>query len=66
MWKWLMSNLKVEVLRRRNKVKYIFVKYEDFVKDPEMALKKVLNIIDLQYEEGMLDFRRLEKDCGKN
>jgi len=57
MWKWFASNIKAEILRRRNNSKYIFVRYKDLVINPERVIKKILHQVDLEYESKMLHFR---------
>ncbi len=57
MWKWFASNIKTEIVKRRNNFKYIFVRYEDLTRKPEQVIKKILTEIDLEYEPEMLDFR---------
>ena len=57
MWKWFASSLKIEILKRRDKFDYIFVRYEDLAREPEETIQKILSGIGLEYEEGMLQFR---------
>ncbi len=57
MKKWMMSNLKTELVKNRNKnIQNIFVLYEDFVKNPERVLKYILDQFDLSFEDKMLNF----------
>jgi hypothetical protein len=57
MRKWMMANLKTELVKSRNRnIKNIFVLYEDFVKNPEKVLKYILNQLDLSFENKMLSF----------
>ncbi len=57
MKKWMISNLKIELVKKRNKnVRNIFILYEDFVKNPERVLKYILNQVDLSFEDKMLNF----------
>jgi len=57
MKKWMISNLKIELVKKRNKnIRNIFISYEDFVKNPERVLKYILNQFDLSFENKMLNF----------
>lgn len=58
LWKWVVSNLKVEALRRRTRIPYVFVGYSQFSKDPEKEIKKILNQVDLVFEKEMINFRQ--------
>lgn len=57
MWKWFVSNIKTEIVKRRNNFKYVFVRYEDLVKKPEQVIKRILTETGLEYEPEMLNFR---------
>lgn len=58
MKKWLVTNLKIEIIKRRNKnVRNIFILYEDFVNNPESVLKYILNQVGLFFEDKMLSFK---------
>ncbi len=59
-WKWAAENLKIEILKRRNQVKYIYVNYSDLCHDPEKILKQILDVLELKFEPQMLDFRKTE------
>lgn len=59
-WKWAAENLKIEIFKRRNQVKYIYVNYSDLCRDPERILKRILNVLELKFEPQMLDFRKVE------
>ncbi len=50
-------SFKVEFIKRRNKVNYVFVRYEDFVRDPRKALVKILSRVNFDFEKQMLKFR---------
>lgn len=54
---WLSRNLYIETLRRRNRVNYIFFRYEDFVKNPEDILSHILKKLKLSFEAQMMNFR---------
>ncbi len=61
MWRWLGKNLKIELMKKRNKnIKTIFVRYEDLVKNPEKELKRILEETKLSFEPQMLNFREYE------
>lgn len=60
MYLWLITNLKIEIIKRRNKVKYIFIRYEDFVKNPELILDSILKKAGLCFEPEMMNFRNKE------
>jgi len=57
-WKWAAENLKIEVLKRRNQAKYIYINYSDLCRNPEKVLKRILNVLELKFEPQMLDFRK--------
>jgi len=58
MKRWAMNNIKVEIVKLRNRrVKNIFVYYDDFVKEPEKIIKYVLRELGLAFEPAMLNFR---------
>ena len=54
---WLMRNLKIEIIKRRNNVKYIFIRYEDFAKNPEQIVKFILKRMGLAFEPEMMEIR---------
>jgi len=58
MLRWTLKNLKIEILKRRYPRKFIFLRYEDFCKNPEQAIEKVLKRIGFTFEPKMLEFRR--------
>jgi len=54
---WLLTNLKAEIIKRRNKnVKTIFLRYEDLADKPEKELERILKILGLSFEKQMLNF----------
>jgi hypothetical protein len=59
---WAFSNLKAELLRRRFKRlaqgrgKFIYVRFEDLVNEPEKTLRFLCDEIGVVYESGMLRF----------
>ena len=55
--KWFLSNIKIEILKRRFKGKKMFVRYEDLIKDPSVIIKQILNMAELESETGILQFR---------
>jgi len=57
MWRWFSSNIKTEIIKRRNNFDYIFIRYEDLVRNPKKTVKKILFKVGLKYESGMVDFR---------
>jgi len=56
-FRWALRNIKIEIFRRRYPGKFIFVKYEDFCKNPEQEVKRIVESIGLNFEPQMLDFR---------
>lgn len=54
--RWLFKNLKIELMKKRNKFKSIFVGYEDFCRNPKRCLTRILKIVGLVFEPGMLNF----------
>lgn len=58
MLRWATFNIKAEILRRRSNFKFIFVRYEDLVRNPERVIKKILHQVGLEYEPKMLHFGR--------
>ena len=55
---WVLTNIKIEIFKRRHKnLKQILVRYEDFVRQPEQVLRKILNNLGLDFEPAILDFR---------
>ena len=57
---WFFTNLKIEIIKTRNKKRSIFIKYEDFVKNPEKTLSFILNKVGLSFDPKMMDFRKKE------
>ena len=57
---WFITNLKTEIFARENKYKYICIRYKDFTNNPEKILKKILTILNLQYEPEMLQYRHFK------
>jgi hypothetical protein len=41
---------------------YLELRYEDLVTDPEPALRKVCELIELDYDQAMLDYHRHAED----
>lgn len=61
MWRWLGLNLKCEMVKRRNRVETIFLKYEDLVRNPKKELEEILKRVGLNFESQMLNFRDVEQ-----
>ena len=59
---WARKNLKIEVLRARlgKQLPFLFMRYEDLVDDPERNLRRVCDVLDVEYESRMLNFREGE------
>ncbi len=57
MLRWFTFNIKVEILRKKNNFKYIFIRYEDLARNPKGVIKEILRQVGLEYEPGMLHFR---------
>ncbi|USN45039.1 MAG: sulfotransferase [Candidatus Woesearchaeota archaeon] len=54
---WGGANLKIELVKLKNKrAKVVTVRYEDFVKEPEKIVKRVLRPIGITFEPGMMRF----------
>jgi Sulfotransferase family len=60
--RWAGTNMKVEVLRKRwqTRVRFLFMRYEDLVDDPQSQLTRLCEAVGLEYEPGMLAFRSSE------
>ena len=58
--RWVVANLKVMWISRRENVRIMRVRYEDLVHAPEATLKMILKRWELGWEPGMLDFRAHE------
>ncbi len=54
---WGMANIKTEIVKRRNPVRNIFVKYTDFAKAPQKVLTCILSSTGLRFELPMMNFR---------
>ncbi len=52
---WLWVNLRVEMLKKKDK-RFITIKYENLVSEPKKELKKILDRLNLDFEERILDF----------
>ena len=46
--RWVKLNLGCELMRRKNRVKHIRIRYEDFVQDPRQTLDKIATLLDLK------------------
>lgn len=54
---WIITNIKAEILKRRNKdIKSILIRYEDFAREPQKELKKILEMKNLNWESNILNF----------
>lgn len=60
MWKWFAENLKIRISRKRYNYKYIFVSYDELVKNTQETLTQILNTVELEYEKSMLSFREVD------
>ncbi len=60
-FKWFLTNFKIELLRRRYNKKFIFLRYEDFIKNSEASVSQILDLLNLKFEKDMLDLSKLEK-----
>jgi len=58
---WAMTNLKIEIAKLRHWDRFIFVRYEDFVQNPQQVLEKILERVGLKFEPTMLNFREKER-----
>ena len=54
-FKWFLSNLKIEIFKKRTKSNVLFLRYEDFVSNPKKEISKILNSVNLSLEDGMFD-----------
>jgi hypothetical protein len=59
MLRWALKNLKIEILKQRCPQKFIFVRYEDFCKNPKQEIEKILKRIGFDFESQMLNFREI-------
>lgn len=67
LWKWVASNIKVELLHRRTNVPYVLVKYGDLANNPKSELKRILSVVGLSFEKEMLSFRNnIQHQIGGN
>lgn len=55
MYHWLKRNLYIEILKKRNRINYIFLRYEDFVKNPKGTLSFILEKVGLSFEAQMMN-----------
>jgi len=53
---WLFTNLKIEIVKLRNRNSFVTIRYEDLVRDPEDTIKKILTRLGLSFESKMLRF----------
>lgn len=60
-WKWIAENMKTEIIRQRNNLDSILVRYKDLASDTETELQKILKFIGLQYNPSILQFRDKEQ-----
>jgi hypothetical protein len=58
---WYESYRKSRINFKRYKKKYIVLKFEDLIKDPEMTIKEVCSFIGIQFEENMMDQKVISK-----
>lgn len=56
-WKWFAENIKIEILRRRYNVKYLFVSYSSLSKNPEDVIREILNNLGINFHKDLLNFR---------
>lgn len=60
MFYWAKLNLSIDMISRRNDVDYVFVRYEELVRNPERVLDAILRRVGLSFEPGILDYRSKE------
>lgn len=59
--RWLADNLKIELVKLRNSgMKCLTIYYQDLALQPELCLRRILEMVDLDYEKGMLNFSQVE------
>ncbi len=57
-FKWILSNVKVEILRMRVKhIPYYYISYSMFTNNPFGTLKKIIKVLDLEFEDTILNYR---------
>ncbi len=56
-WKWFAENIKIEILRRRYDVKYLFVRYTDLSRNPGIVVESITNKIGVDFHNDLLSFR---------
>lgn len=67
MRRWFVVNLKCEIIKKRNKIPTIVVRYEDFILSPKKVLNAILREYNLEFEEEMLAFRdKTHHQCAGN
>lgn len=67
MYRWLVVNLKMEVIKRRYPDKCFYLSYENFVRNPEELLKKLINELGINFERSMLKFdEKIHHQAGGN
>ncbi len=54
LFKWMLFNLKIEIIKRRSSAEWVTLRYKDLATNPENALRKILQKTDLDYENGMV------------
>jgi hypothetical protein len=54
---WSTSNLYLYSLYKDKKAAYLLIRYEDMVLEPARIFRKICAFLEVDFEEGMLDFR---------
>ncbi|MBI5469886.1 sulfotransferase [Candidatus Kaiserbacteria bacterium] len=57
---WFLSNVKIEIFKRRFKRRILFLRYEDLADNPEATLRKLCEKIGIPFEPAMLEFDKKE------
>lgn len=55
LWKRRIENARKQAKRLRGR--YVEVRYEDLVRDPEASLRRICELIELDYDPAMLEYR---------
>jgi len=66
-FRWALKNLKIEIFKRRYRERFVFIRYEDFCKDPKKEIEKILKKVGLDFEPQMLNFsKKIHHQAGGN
>lgn len=57
---WSNSNLYLNSLYKGEKNKYLLIRYEDMVCEPEHIFHKICDFLEVDFQQGMLDFQNFD------